>query len=298
MSGAARLAGYGVGLVALFAASFGVGVALRPAGGEGAGSPETEEPRVSGLSSSQDGYTLAVDTPTLEPGTVGDFRFRIVGPDGSPVRSYRTQHERDLHLIVASRDLRYFSHIHPTLGEDGVWSVPVEVPAAGAYRAFADFAVAGGPALTLGADVTAGNGGAPGPLPAPSTTAIVDGYQVTLTGAPSGPGDAEVGLVVSRDGRPVTDLEPYLGAYGHLVALRAGDLAYLHVHPEGRPHDGHTTAGPEVGFGAHFPTAGAYRVFFDFQHQGTVRTAAFTLTVPGSAGSSTTKPAGHGERGH
>ena len=39
-------------------------------------------------------------------------------------------------------------------------------------------------------------------------------------------------LTVTKDGQPVTDLQPYLGAYGHLVALRAGDLAYLHVHPE------------------------------------------------------------------
>ena len=56
---------------------------------------------------------------------------------------------------------------------------------------------------------------------------------------------------VSRDGEPVTDLQPYLGAYGHLVALRDGDLGYLHVHPEGD-----TGPGPEIAFGTEFPSAG------------------------------------------
>ena len=72
----------------------------------------------------------------------------------------------------------------------------------------------------------------------------------------------------------MTDLQPYLGAYGHLVALRDGDLAYLHVHPQ------HTdTAGPDIGFDADVPTAGTYRLFLDFQHAGVVRTAAFTATA-------------------
>jgi hypothetical protein len=81
---------------------------------------------------------------------------------------------------------------------------------------------------------------------------------------------------VSKDGRPVTDLQPYLGAYGHLVALRDGDLAYLHVHPDGTPGDGRTAAGPEIVFHAEVPSAGSYRLYLDFQHAGVVRTAEFT----------------------
>jgi copper chaperone CopZ len=74
----------------------------------------------------------------------------------------------------------------------------------------------------------------------------------------------------------VTDLEPYLAAYGHLVALRAGDLAYLHVHPAGEPGDGKTPAGPDITFYATAPSTGDYRLFLDFQHDGVVRTAEFT----------------------
>jgi hypothetical protein len=82
-----------------------------------------------------------------------------------------------------------------------------------------------------------------------------------------------------KDRHPVTDLEPYLAAYGHLVALREGDLAYLHVHSEGAPGDGRTPAGPEIVFTAQVPSPGSYRLFLDFRHGGRVHTAAFTVAT-------------------
>ena len=84
-------------------------------------------------------------------------------------------------------------------------------------------------------------------------------------------------LTCPEDGQPVTDLEPYLGAYGHLVALREGDLAYLHVHPGGEPGDGTTQPGPDIEFGAEVPSAGGYHLYLDFKHDGVVRTAQFAL---------------------
>jgi hypothetical protein len=87
---------------------------------------------------------------------------------------------------------------------------------------------------------------------------------------------------VRKDGHPVTDLQPYLGAYGHLVALRAGDLAYLHVHPTGHPGGGATPAGPQIRFAAEVPSTGTYRLYLDFRHEGVVRTAELTATVRSS----------------
>ena len=89
---------------------------------------------------------------------------------------------------------------------------------------------------------------------------------MTLDGDLTAGDEAELTLSVTRDGEPVTDLEPYLGAYGHLVALRAGDLAYLHVHPEGAPDDGVTEPGPDVVFFAEVPSAGRYHLYLDFKH--------------------------------
>lgn len=147
---------------------------------------------------------------------------------------------------------------------------------------FADFtpAAAGAENLTLGADLAVSGAYRPAALPAPGATAEVDGYRVALGGDLRAGRSGELKLTVSRNGRPVTDLQPYLGAYGHLVALRSGDLAYLHVHPnEGGP-------GPVVSFTATAPSAGAYRLFLDFKHEGKVRTAAFTVRVaePGNDG--------------
>jgi hypothetical protein len=81
----------------------------------------------------------------------------------------------------------------------------------------------------------------------------------------------------------VTSLQPYLGAFGHLVSLRDGDLAYLHTHPAAEAHDG-DRGGPTVAFATEFPTAGSYRLFLDFKADGKVHTAEFTVTVADADG--------------
>jgi hypothetical protein len=102
-----------------------------------------------------------------------------------------------------------------------------------------------------------------------------------MSGKPVAGESSKLTLHVSKDGRPVTDLQPYLAAYGHLVALRDGDMAYVHVHPDGEPGDGKTKPGPEIVFHTEVPTYGAYRMYLDFKHQGVVRTAEFTVNVEG-----------------
>jgi hypothetical protein len=111
----------------------------------------------------------------------------------------------------------------------------------------------------------------------------VDGYAVTVDGDLRPGTSSRLTLTVTKDGVPVTDLQPYLAAYGHLVALRDGDLAYLHVHPDGAPGDGRTQAGPRIVFHVEVPSTGPYRLFLDFQHDGVVRTAAFTAAAGADA---------------
>ncbi|TDB71061.1 hypothetical protein [Micromonospora sp. KC721] len=254
-----------------------------------------------GLLVSDRGYTLQ---PVAAP--AGQFAFRITGPDGAPVTRYDVAHDKRMHLIVARRDLSGFRHVHPELGPDGTWRVDSPLGGPGVWRAFADFTPSGGEPLTLGVDVTVPGTLEPRPLPAPATSTTVDGYAVTLTGTPRPGQSSTLTLTVSRNGQPVTDLEPYLGAYGHLVALRQGDLAYLHVHPEGAPGDGRTPAGPAVSFAAEVPSAGTYRLYLDFRHGGAVRTAEFTMVAGQEAAAPTTAAptttptvgAGHGAPGH
>ncbi|MFI9028223.1 hypothetical protein [Streptomyces sp. NPDC053560] len=257
----------------------GEGAAESGAAGRGAATP-------GGPQVAERGYTL--DLKDLKKSDIkakapAELRFAIVRDGtGRPVTAYQQEHGKELHLIVASRDLTVYRHLHPTRAADGTWSTPVELPAAGGYRVFADFTPKGEKeGLTLGSDLAVTGSAERTELPEHATTATVDGYDVRLDGhlVPGKPG--ELSLRVTKDGEPVRDLQPYLGAYGHLVALRAGDLAYLHVHPNGEPGDGRTKPGPEVSFTATAPSKGTYRLFLDFRHKGTVRTAAFTVHAGG-----------------
>ena len=247
--------------------------------------PAAAEPP-GGLQVSEGGYTLALETPAPPVGR-STLKFSIQDAAGKKVTAFTTEHGKELHFIVASRDLTVFRHLHPEKAPDGTWTVEADLPAAGGYKAFADFkpAAPGAEGLTLGVDLGVPGAYTPQALPAAASTAAVDGYQVRLGGTLD-PGKAgELRLTVSKGGKPVTDLEPYHGAYGHLVALRQGDLAYLHVHPnEGGP-------GPDVSFTATAPSGGTYRLFLDFQHEGKVRTAAFTVRA-GAASAPASTPAG------
>lgn len=306
-----RITAYAAALAATFGTAYGVGHGIGPvvddepparheahrAGGDQehpgdrgsaghSGHAEEGSPPAGGLQISESGYTLDLRTPRLAAGRTTDLRFTIRGDDGRAVTAFRTEHDKELHLIVASRDLNTYRHLHPTRAADGTWSILVALPRAGGYRVFADFTPEkkGAENLTLGADLAVSGAYEPRPVPAPDTTAETDGYQVKLAGTLR-PGTARaLTPTVWRDGRPVTDLQPYLGAYGHLVALRSGDLAYLHVHPNGEPGDGTTDPGPAVTFTATAPSAGTYRLFLDFKHEGKVHTAAFTVRAAGAAG--------------
>jgi hypothetical protein len=298
-----KLAGFGLGLVAVFGAALGIGTATGPVGGasetsaagehgdmageaeagshddDGAHPAATAAQLPAGLLVSEDGYTLDLADRSLPAGPATPVAFRVLGPDGLPVTGYDVDHDVDLHLIAVRRDLAGFQHVHPELGPDGVWRVPLALEP-GAWRLFADFTPSGlGENLTLGADLAVAGEYVPAPLPAESLTAEVDGYTVVLSGQLEPGRESELTLSVSRNGRPVTDLQPYLGAYGHLVALRDGDLAYLHVHPAEEAHGVPAAPGPHARFLTTAPSAGTYRLFLDFRHGSVVRTAAFTVAT-------------------
>jgi hypothetical protein len=285
-----------VAAIAAVAAVFGTVVltaeAIDSNGGDMAGHGESAasgQNPVRGLAVSADGMTVELERTELPQGRSAEIAFRIVGSDGQPVRDFDTEHEKKMHLIVVRRDLTGFQHLHPSLDADGTWRATTTIPEAGSYRVFADFSH-DGEAQTLASDIAVDGEVDWQQLPAETNRATTaDGYDVEVIGDSTSAGrEAELRFTVTRDGQPVA-VQPYLGAGGHLVALREGDLAYLHVHPTGGPGRG------PISFMTDFPTEGRYRLFLQFKHEGKVHTAAFRRDVgPDSGG--TDKP--ETEEGH
>jgi hypothetical protein len=297
-SSASRLAAYAAGLTLLGGAAAAVGSATNPTppfqdclavaaaragvqdgdamGGGHAGEPMIPAvPGADGHTARLAGLQLAPRTHALTAGGTTTWRFRIASCNGEAVRHFQPENGKRLHLIVVRSDLTGYQHLHPRLGPDGTFEIDIATRRPGRYRAIADFVV-DGRKYVLGTTLVAPGRSADAPLPAPSQRATTDGYDVELQRpAVLKAGDeAQLTFRITRGGRPVGDLQPYLGAYGHLVALHAPDLSYSHVHPNGTDH-----AGGLITFDTEFHTHGTYRLFLQFQTAGRVHTAAFTQTV-------------------
>lgn len=291
MNAGGRLALYGAGLVVAFGVAFVAAGAVVPDsvvtawseerdmnthgenGEDGAGHAST------GLSLDADGYLLSPITAPAAAGEAGELSFRILDPAGAAVTEFAEAHEKDLHLISVRTDGTEFRHVHPALDTNtGVWSLPWTWNEAGTYRVYADFTPAGDDTSGITLTRTVEVGGDFTPVASAVTrTAETDGYTVTVDGDLVVGTTSDLTVSIARDGAPVTTVEPYLGAFGHLVALREGDLAYLHVHAGGAdPAPGETT-GPQIPFAAQAPTAGRYLLYLDFQVDGEVHTARFVL---------------------
>lgn len=241
----------------------------------GAHASEEADHQPAGLGVAEGGYAVRFAPTQFERGEAEDLRFAIETADGEPVTEFDRLHERRMHLIVVRRDGTEFRHLHPEMDAAGTWSVPVRFTEAGVYRAFADFSVDGEQQTLAGDLFVSGGEFESRPFPVPQEVDSTDGYEVQLEAGDLVAGEhSELSFAVSRGGQPVDDLAPYLGAKGHLVALREGDLAFLHVHPE----EGGTAS--EIVFDATFPTAGRYRLYLQFKHEGAVHTAEFTVEVP------------------
>ena len=281
MSAAARIAAFAVALAAAFAAAAGAGRVVGPLerGGDahdGTDSahdahraPAAATALPPGLALAANGLRLAPVRTTVPAGRPVPYAFRVMRTDGRPLGAYDVEHERRMHLIVVRRDLTQFQHVHPVLQRNGTWFVTLAPLVPGPYRVFADFS-SGGRKTTLGTDLFVPGEWEPLRLPAASVSSgfVRGGYRVSLEAGERRPGAPSVLRFDVRDphGRRAR-VGRYLGARGHLVILRAGDLAYLHTHADA----------DELRFETTFPSAGVYRGFLQFTLGGRVQTAPFTL---------------------
>ena len=224
------------------------------------------------------GLSVQMVTPTFTSTTPADLSFRIVAADGSTVEEYEVEQTKELHLVLVRSDLTGYQHLHPTRSGDGTWTVPVTFEQGGTYRVVADFTpvingtATGRTAITT--DITVAGAGSDAALPAAATTANVDGHTVTIAGDLTSSADSELTFTVTDAAGDAAALEPYLGAFGHLVAFAQSDLAYTHIHPSSADE-----ATGTLTFTGQVVAPGPHRLFMQFAADGSVHTAEFTVAA-------------------
>jgi hypothetical protein len=254
-------------------------------------------------------YDLEFSTsPTVvKPGAKATWRFRVFHPGtGAPITRFEPVHERQFHLFVISQDMEHFQHIHPELAADGTWTIDVTLPRAGYYKVLSDFLPSGGASQFIArAVVTAGYAGdleESRALLRPDVTAtkVVDDITATVSYDPA-PfiaglyGHLTFHLTDTATGRPITDLQTYLGAFGHTLIMSEDMIDYVHAHPldivPGSDEDNPEfvippgadlealRGGPEVTFDGLMPRPGRYRAWTQFRRNDTLHTFVSTFEV-------------------
>ena len=215
-------------------------------------------------------------------GEDADLQFNIVGQDKQPITQFDMAHERYLHLIIVREDLGVFSHEHPEMGDGGVFRIRYTFPAAGEYHLFADVAPKGAGSQVLMARLkVSGKTGERYEISRPAQpNAPVQAADLMVSHKTIGPFIANktvpitFGIADSATGKPASDLQPYLGAMGHLLMVHQDGISFVHSHPmENISVVEHGT----ISFLARFPKPGLYRAWAQFQRSGTIHTASFVF---------------------
>jgi hypothetical protein len=215
-------------------------------------------------------------TPTL---TGVRLRLTVTHPaTHAIVRRFSIVHERPMHLFVVGDGLDYFAHEHPVPQRDGVFMVDVRLPKAGPYMAIAEFLPEGGTPQVFQQVFTTGEAFARPASPAvDAAPKTVDGVRVSVDASKVKAGAVRPLTFRFEDaasGAPVTDLEPYLGASAHLLAVPVDLSEAIHGHPTDGGH------GPVVSLTPLIPRPGLYKLWIQFQRGGRVSTASFVIEVP------------------
>lgn len=262
------------------------------------GNQDTHSIAHDGVIKAQKTYKLMSDSKgkSYTPKSPTPYSFSITDESGSIIKDFAITHTRPMHIIVVRKDLANFAHLHPDLATStGIFFFTnLSFPTSGDYRIFADFAVNRDGQATIFEDLKVGNGYETQALGADENNSIknFNGYQVSLSS--NGPlttgRESELSFKIYKNGKAVTNLEPYLGALGHSVIIGEGDLSFTHVHPMmTKDHTGHTEAQSlaeevsiqdgTVAFVANFPKPGKYKAFTQFQHEGKIFTTDFVISV-------------------
>lgn len=225
-------------------------------------------------------------TGRLEAGVPLVLRLTPTTPAGVVLQPLDLVHAKPWHLIAVRNDLGWFAHVHPQPVGGGSYQADLTFPTGGDYTIYNDLKPTGGAAGVVPLHLAiVGSAAAPVASDAGTTERHVGPLTITLAPPNAHVGATLLSISVARDGVPVTNLQPYLGALGHLVVIDQSVTTYIHSHPL---TEGAMSGGPTVAFHTEFPAAGLYRAWFQVQYEGQVLTADFPINV---AAAKNTSPA-------
>ena len=239
------------------------------------------------------------DVTNFAPNAPATFTYSIIDDQGNILKDLDVVHEKLMHFIVVRKDLASFQHLHPEFNsETGEFTLTdLNLPADGEYRLFADFTPQASQMdpngdklpVTIYQDVRVGTlaNYTPQPIGTTEKSKMFDAYQVTLipnSASVASGSDIGFDFEIKKDGKLITNLEKYLGALGHTVVLRDGDLQFIHAHATQKSTDPQTG---KIHFAIAFPDAGNYKLFSQFQHEGKIITTDFVVNVVAGSGTNT-----------
>jgi len=215
----------------------------------------------------------------VEVGVPVTLHMMIHDDSGAMVEEFEVIHEKKIHLIVVRQGLDEFAHVHPELHEDGSFSIEHTFPEAGKYRLYVDHKPAGQSQATATGSVEVAGDVEPAAELVPNAPGRVqgEGLEADVAVGLAAKGATTITFQVLHESQAVDDLEPYLGAMGHLVVISADGAEYVHAHPTG---ESPSAPDGKVSFEAHFVKPGLYKGWGQFQRGGQVYTIPFVLRVP------------------
>jgi hypothetical protein len=234
-------------------------------------------------------------------------------------------HGHLMHLfLVRTPSLDRVWHLHPRQMGDGSFVESLPSLDAGHYEVFADIVDKSGFPWTLvgsidlpnvtGAPLTGDDSGGVAPAigtSTGSTTAVLpDGSRVVWHRDPALKANVPTILrfeVEDANGKPVSDLQPYMGMAAHAAIMKNDLSVFAHIHPSGTvPMAALMLAGanmgdssmagtsmrpgmnmpmpaehlsPEISIPYGFPSPGLYRIFLQFNLGGKIQTISFDTNV-------------------
>jgi hypothetical protein len=219
---------------------------------------------------------LQVTPKQIPAGRELQLAFHVTDPKTrKPVTKFEVVHEKLFHLFIVSQDLQYFAHVHPEPHPDGSFLLRTTLPKTGAYRLLADYYPTGGvPQLTPKTITTQGCTAAliPADLKPDLAPQHGENLEAELTMDPPQPIAGKKTLLFFKL-KPAEGLEPYIGAWAHMLVVSNDLIDMIHTHPS--IADG----GPNVQFDLYFPREATYRIWVQFQRLGKVNTLEFTVPV-------------------